>query len=261
MENKKVYYDQSHIKFLEKLWGQGYLSPGGPQEVSRILGNVELNSKYVLDIGCGSGGVTTSLVTQHAAKKVTGIDVEDDVCEAARNRVRDLNLGRKVDIVRVLPGALPFENSAFDIVFSKDAIVHIENKEFLSKEIFRVLRSGGYFLCSDWLKATDDKPSPEMLYYLKLEDLGFEMASPKRYKTALKFAGFENIILDNRNRWYLEQARKELLILSKQNRNEFEKLSSKSYMDYTVKTWWAMIKVLETGEHCPHHIRCRKPNK
>ena len=256
----KIYYDQSHIMFLEKLWGQGYLSPGGSQEVCRILSNVRLNSKTVLDIGCGSGGVTTSLVTDHGAKKVIGIDIEEDVCKVAKKRVEDLKLGSQVGIIKVTSGTLPFDDLSFDVVFSKDSIVHIENKEFLSKEIFRVLTNGGYFLCSDWLRESDDEPSPEMLYYLELEDLGFEMASPQRYRDALKLAGFDNIFLDNRNRWYLEQAKEEVLVLSKLNRAEFEKISSKSYMEYTIKTWMAMIKVLETGEHCPHHIRCRKPS-
>ena len=35
------YYDRSHIEFLEKLWGDGYLSPGGTDEVKRILGDVD----------------------------------------------------------------------------------------------------------------------------------------------------------------------------------------------------------------------------
>jgi hypothetical protein len=42
-------------------------------------------------------------------------------------------------------------------------------------------------------------------------------------------------------------------------RQEFEDISSKQYMDLTIKTWNAMITVLETGEHCPHHIKCKKP--
>ena len=122
------------------------------------------------------------------------------------------------------------------------------------------MKFGGNFVCSDWLCSHDGKPSNEMVHYLKLEDLDFVMASPNRYKTALGKAGFKDIVLNNRNQWYLEQAKREVFILSEQNRREFEQISSKKYMDLTVETWWAMIKVLETGEHCPHHIRCKKPN-
>tara|TARA_Y200000002_G_scaffold346254_1_gene320720 strand:- start:207 stop:986 length:780 start_codon:yes stop_codon:yes gene_type:complete len=259
MNKQQINYDKKHIEFLEKLWGEGYLSPGGSEEVSRILKDVVLSNKVVLDIGSGSGGVTTSLVTAYNAKKVIGIDIEDDVCAVAKDRVERLGLENKINILKVEPGSLPFENESFDLVFSKDSIVHIENKEDLSKEIFRILKSGGQFLCSDWLRSNDREPSPEMIHYLELEDLGFDMASPKRYQRALVAAGFKKIKLENRNSWYLDQAKSEILTLSTFNRDEFEKISSKKYMDLTIKTWDAMINVLKTGEHCPHHIRCTKP--
>ena len=259
MKTSNQYYDEKHIEFLEKLWGDGYLSPGGCQEVNRLLSRIDLSNKIVLDIGCGSGGITTSLVTDYNAEQVIGIDVEDDVCAASIARVEKLGLKNKIKILKVEPGSLPFDDLSFDIVFSKDAIVHIADKEFISKEIFRVLSFEGNFVCSDWLRSHDEKPSVEMLHYLKLEDLGFDMASPLRYQAALQNAGFKDIIFNNRNKWYLEQARKEMLILSDKKRTEFEAISSKKYMDLTIKTWQAMIKVLETGEHCPHHIYCRKP--
>ena len=51
-------YDDDAIRFLEALWGDGYLSPGGPDEVDRVLEGLSLRGKTVLDIGCGSGGIT-----------------------------------------------------------------------------------------------------------------------------------------------------------------------------------------------------------
>ena len=92
MIDSSAYYGKSHIEFLEKLWGDGYLSPGGPDEVKRILGDVELSKAIVLDIGCGSGGITVSLVSDYDAQKVIGIDVETDVCEVASKRVKKLGL-------------------------------------------------------------------------------------------------------------------------------------------------------------------------
>ena len=44
-------YDNAHIAFLEQMWGEGYLSPGGPEEVSRVLTGLDLTGKTVLDIG------------------------------------------------------------------------------------------------------------------------------------------------------------------------------------------------------------------
>lgn len=42
---------------LEEIWGQGFLSPGGPEEVARVVGVHDFKGKSVLDIGCGAGGI------------------------------------------------------------------------------------------------------------------------------------------------------------------------------------------------------------
>ncbi len=259
MTKQKQYYEKEHIEFLEKLWGDGYMSPGGTEEVKKILDGLKISKKSILDLGCGSGGITVSLVTNYGAKNVIGLDIENDVCLAAKQRVIRLGLEQDIKIKKANPGPLEFEDMTFDIVFSKDSIVHIQDKERLVADIFRILKPGGYFVASDWLRSHDGQPSAEMMRYLDLEDLGFDMASPKRYRVALERAGYENIVLLNRNEWYLDQARKELNTLSKLRRKEFELISSKEYMDLSIETWNAMITVLETGEHCPHHIRARRP--
>ncbi len=251
-------YDKSHISFLETLWGEGYLSPGGPEEVARVLDGLDLRGKRVLDIGCGSGAITLSLVRDHGAAHVTGIDVEADVVAAARARISAANAEDSVTIEQVIPGPFPHPSGAFDVVFSKDSIIHIPGKEFLAREAYRVLSPGGWFAASDWLIAHDDAPSPAMTAYLALEDLDFQMASPRRYIEALEDAGFVHVEARSRTAWYLDVARDELSTLETR-RDDLSAAHGRDFIEHSIVTWRAMIGVLETGEHCPHHLRGQKP--
>ena len=45
-----VHYDEKIIAFLEDLWGDGFLSPGGADEVRRVLDGVAVYNKSVIDI-------------------------------------------------------------------------------------------------------------------------------------------------------------------------------------------------------------------
>ena len=67
MSGDTLHYDASVIDFLGELWGDGYLSPGGPEEVARVLEGIDLTGLTVLDIGCGAGGITVDLVRRHGA--------------------------------------------------------------------------------------------------------------------------------------------------------------------------------------------------
>ena len=79
----EMLYDDKHIAFLEDIWGEGFLSPGGAEEALRVTEGLDLGGKTVLDIGCGSGAIAVLLVQECGAARVVGIDVEDDVCAAA----------------------------------------------------------------------------------------------------------------------------------------------------------------------------------
>ncbi|MEM6906386.1 MAG: class I SAM-dependent methyltransferase, partial [Pseudomonadota bacterium] len=166
-------YDNRHIVFLEHLWGEGYLSPGGPEEVARVLEGLDLAGATIVDIGCGAGGITASLARDYGAARVIGLDVEATTCAHARALAARWGVADRVEIRQVSPGPLPLEDGSVDLVFSKDSIIHIADKHKLAAEAFRVLKPGGWFAASDWLISHDGEPSPAMAAYIAAEDLDF----------------------------------------------------------------------------------------
>lgn len=252
-------YDDTAIRFLEALWGEGYLSPGGPEEVARVVKDVDFSGKDVLDIGCGSGGITLFLARTFPLKSITGFDVEQPVVDLANQRAKDTGLSDRATFIKGAPGPYPFAAASFDVVFSKDALIHVADKEALFAEIARILRPGGVFVASDWLTSNDGDMSPDMADYIKAEGLSFGMASPRRYRAALQAAGLKDVKTVNRNHWYREVARGELARLKGPLYAKVSAEVGAAYVDRNIKTWIAMQKVLDSGEHCPTHLYAKKP--
>ena len=252
-------YDEAMVAALELLWGEGFLSPGGPAEIAEILKGTSIAGKTVMDIGCGIGGIDLLLATAYGAAQVTGIDVEAPNIALASKRAASRGLTDQVSYQLVEPGPLPFADASFDLVFSKDAIIHIPDKEALFRDVFRVLKPGGFFLASDWLRGDDKPASAEMERYVSLEGLSFAMASPLRYEAAMQAAGFRDVDVRDRNAWYLATARNELAQINGPLYDKLTELVGASETERQTQVWQAMIVVLESGELRPTHLKGKRP--
>ena len=65
-----AHYTDEFIARLQLVWGAGFLSPGGPQEVGEIVKRLDLGDRRVLDIGCGTGGPAIVLARDYGARVV-----------------------------------------------------------------------------------------------------------------------------------------------------------------------------------------------
>jgi SAM-dependent methyltransferase len=76
--------------------------------------------------------------------EIMGVKIGQDseIGEQMDARIARAQLADRIKSLCVAPGPLPFESESFDVLFSKDAIVHIPDKAALYTDIHRVLRPG-----------------------------------------------------------------------------------------------------------------------
>ena len=251
-------YSKHLVAGLEWMWGEGFLSPGGINEVELIVQNVDLSNKRVLDIGCGIGGIDRLLITHFNAAHVTGIDVEPELVERARADARAAGLKERIEIMLSTEGVLEFGNESFDIVFSKDSIIHIKNKQLIFDEILRVLRCGGVLAGSDWLGSNTTDTSPLVREWLEISGLDFQFITASKLRTCMESAGFKSIRLRDRNEWYKQAVRDEIEKVSGENRQAFVKIVGEERAADRLRSSSAKLKVVDAGELRPTHFFAKK---
>ncbi len=252
-------YDPGMQTLLQLLWGEGFLSPGGAAEVAYLLEGSRIAGCSVLDIGCGLGAVDQLLITRHGARSVLGVDIDPALLAAMRRRIERAGLSGQVATLCVKPGPLPLADNSFDVVFSKDAIVQIPDKAAVFADAYRVLRSGGHLIVSDWLRGGTGSYSREMLEYFRLEGIAYNMANITETTAALTGAGFIEIEVRDRNEWYRDLARRELTALAGELRPLVAEQIGAERAAHFIDNWRQLVLVLERGELRPAHLRARKP--
>lgn len=138
----------------------------------------------VLDLGCGTGLLTTRLRRQSGVVRVTGADFSSGMLAQARAR------GADIDWVRASAQALPFADSSFDAIASCEAFHWFPDQAAALAECARVLKPGG---CLYLAFVNPSLPGLGDLAYLVSKAVGqpFYWPSPTRMAAMLEEAGLE----------------------------------------------------------------------
>lgn len=138
---------------LTRLMGLGVDTSSSRMTIK--LAGVKSGDK-VLDVGCGTGSLTmTAKIYAGATGLVYGIDASPVMVEVARKKTAKARLGVTFDVGLI--EKIPYPDNTFDVVVSRLTIHHLpgdlKRKGF--KEIFRVLKPGGYLLISEFNPPTN----------------------------------------------------------------------------------------------------------
>ncbi len=259
MTDDTIHYPDEFADRLEILWGEGFLSPGGAAEVGEVLKGIDLTNKSVLDIGCGTGGAALEMAREYGAGHVIGIDVEPQLIERTQRRISDAGVADTVELQLVAPGPLDFHDNAFDVVFSKDSIVHIPDKDAIFREILRVLRPGGVLAASDWLVSDNADTLPEWVRFCEFGYLSFAVATSHETETVMNNVGFERITTVDRNAWYASTIVQEVEQLTGPLRARILEVVDEKVYESWMDVRRALRDAVTVGAMRPTHIRGYKP--
>ena len=184
----------SRNKVAEDLYDQHYANRQGRADkfpAKRRLKRIALykaiigyGHQSILELGCGSGDLTYSLVDH--AEKIVGTDISANAVEIAAMRKKLWSLRedqiKKTEFKQMSALRLDFPDGRFDWAVSTSMIEHLhpEDVDIHLREVRRILKAGGSYLiwCPNGLGHHDDRDAHlTMLSYRewmeKLSKVGF----------------------------------------------------------------------------------------
>ncbi len=250
-------YHDAMVKTLELLWGEGFMAPGGPGSVARMVEGLALQGRLVVDVGCGLGGPARVLARDFGAR-VVGLDLEAPLLRQARVRAEAEGLAGRVRFQQVARGPLPFEDATVDVVISAGAYTQTEAKLEAFRDCWRVLRPGGAIRLYDWTRR-DAELSEDMRYWIEVEGLTYALETLERYGELLEQAGFVEVRVEDASEWYRRRVAEEYGALRGPLFGRLLELCGREQAEHFVENWRALARVCESGEMRQGYCRGRKP--
>ncbi|KAJ6803365.1 phosphoethanolamine N-methyltransferase 1-like [Iris pallida] len=237
-----VQYKTSGILRYERVFGEGFVSTGGIDTTKEFVAKLDLKpGQRVLDVGCGIGG-GDFYMAENFDVDVVGIDLSINMVSFALERA----IGRKcsVEFEVVDCTAKIYPDNTFDVIYSRDTILHIQDKPTLFKNFLKWLKPGGKVLISDYCRKSG-KPSEEFSDYIKQR--GYDLHDVDAYGQMLKDAGFHEVVAEDRTNQFIDVLQRELDAVEMDKESFIADFSQEDY-DEIVNGWKAKLKRSSTGE-------------
>lgn len=238
-------YSRTGILRYEKIFGAHYVSTGGPETTAHLcakLGDALRPGVRVLDVGSGIGGAAFHLAREYGAV-VTGIDLSPEMVNIALERARESDVAGSV---RFLLGDIleePFDGR-FDVIWSRDALMHLPDKTRLFARLFDLTEPGGRLVITDYARGPG-RVSPEFLAYA--EKTGYHLTDPAGYGALLERAGYVDVEVEDATDRFVEILERESARLAA-NREDFLASFSEQDLNYLTDRWAMKVRFCKAGD-------------
>ena len=173
-------YTPNYCLQLEAAYGEGMMSEGGLEGIDYMFRSIPLENKVALDIGSGIGGVALYLADKFSME-VTGVEVNPWMVVESKRRIPDHLKGRVDFCLSASNSGWAFPNNSYDIVYSKGVLTHLETKDEIFQECYRLLKKGGILVITDWLSSEEKRWGKNIGRLVELENLVLFPESKTRY--------------------------------------------------------------------------------
>ena len=159
----------------------------------------------VLDVGAGLGGPARTLA-RHFGVRVTGLDLTAEFCRVATMLSELCGMQDSVSFLHGNALEMPFEDGCFDLVWTQQAGMNIEDKVQLYREANRVLAVGGRLVFQEVLRGTK---TPLHLPVPWAREAGMSFLQPSEViRDLLANAGFREMVWHDTTAQYIDEYRK-----------------------------------------------------
>lgn len=251
-------YSNNGILRYEKIFGTDYVSVGGETTTAHFCEkwlNLKTGQK-VLDIGCGIGG-SAFYMASHYGVDVHGIDLAKNMIGIAHDKVRSKSagIGHRCQFNVNDATIMDYPENFYDVVYSRDTILHIEDKLSLFKLFYKTLKPGGTLFITDYCMGGGQDHSQHFKDYVKQR--GYVLKTVEGYGDVIEQAGFGDVSANDVTNYFIEVSEDELCKYQGMKDEAIKEFGEDDY-NYICQGWKEKIARARSGDQAWGMFKAKK---
>jgi len=251
-------YKMGGILRYEWIFGHTFISTGGLETTEEFCKLLSLKpGSRVLDVGCGIGGSAFYMAEKYGAT-VLAIDLSTNMIAIGRDR-RSKQPTHVQDKVSFECGDIleqSYPAGSFDVIYSRDTILHIANKQKLFNLFHSWLAPGGSVLITDYCQG-NKVLSPAFISYVKQRE--YNLTTVKQYGSLLEKAGFTDVQAIDSTDKFIQILRTEVNRFQKKKEDFLKEFSVEDY-DAIANGWNDKVVRSSSGDQAWGLFLGKKPS-
>jgi len=223
------------------------VSTGGQVTTEEFVKKLNLTPENViLDVGCGIGGSAFHMAREYGVK-VHGVDLSTNMISIAVKYQAEMedNVRKNVSFEMSDITKADFAENSFDVIYSRDTILHIGDKEALFAQFLKWLKPGGKLMISDYCHGDKLEYSDDFLKYV--HQRGYHMMKVADYGQLLEMVGFEKVVAEDKTGAFIDILNMEVQQFEN-SREDFLKQFTKEDYNYILSGWSDKIVRCSQGD-------------
>ncbi len=244
-EDDDPVWPRARIAVAEALWGEGFLLPGGGEEVVRLAKPLGLSAaSSLLLIGAGTGGPPRH-ITAELGVWVTGYEANPRLVALANERSQRAGLGRRAQVESWDPRRPKFPAGYFHHGIAIEPL-RGEPPGPLLDAVARALKPGGQFVLEEVVADRPLKPAEPMVEtWARLAHRDGTAPSELAITEALARLGFDTRIVEDVSRRQMQQALRGWKAIVQSMQHAHPALRQVSLVVREAELWLARIRLMQ----------------
>ncbi|XP_037519867.1 uncharacterized protein LOC119396650 [Rhipicephalus sanguineus] len=238
----KRQYSSNGVRLYEWIFGDTFISTGGLSTTEWGVKKAGVkDGDRILDVGCGVGGHDFYMAEKFDVR-IMAVDLSVNMMSIALEHfAKRPHLADKIQFKMSDVMQAEFPEASFDLIYSRDALLHIADKDTLFALFHKWLAPGGRIFFTDYCRGDKDKEEYSEEFKQYVAQRQYNLLTVSEYGQLLKKAGFVNVKAEDISEDTVSNLRRELERLEN-SKDEFLKEFTTDDFAYLKQGWEAKIK-------------------